>query len=307
MKKYFVLIYPITLAFLCLLLPVFQKCTYADEVYLKNDDRISGEIIKDREDSITIDSEAMGPITINRKYIKHIITNGQAKEAKPEEQKKKLWQRKVSLGYNKSSGNTRDSQLTISFFANKKREHVDEFTLKGDVYYSSAKRKMDAQRYCGMVRYAFSFGKTKRWYNFYRLEADHDRFANVDYRIVPAAGAGYWFFDLIDIKVMAEAGIGLEHTDYRGQTKDRDEVIFTPRAFIEKKLFGNAKICQDLLLYPALDDFNQYRLHSETVFTNTITEKLSLRISLIDDYNSNPPKDTKKNDLRLISSLSYSF
>ena len=62
---------------------------------------------------------------------------------------------------------------------------------------------MDTQNWYGMLRYAFSFWE-RRWYNFYRLEADHDRFANIDYRIVPSCGIGYWFSDKEDYKAMAE-------------------------------------------------------------------------------------------------------
>ena len=106
---------------------------------------------------------------------------------------------------------------------------------------------------------------------------------------------------------MAELGMGLEHTVYRDQTEDSDEIVLVPRAFFEKELFNNSKISQDVLLYPTIDDFSIFRLHSETTLATSINEKLTLRLSLIDDYNSNPPGSAKKNDFRLISSLAYSF
>lgn len=284
-----------------------QVNAYSAQVHLKNEDRITGEIIVQNKKNVTIKTETMGTVIINKDFIERIVkAEGKTPEIN-KELKEVIWDREVSVGYNKATGNTRDSQLAINFFANKKREHIDEFTLKGDFYYSSSGKKMDAQKYYGMVRYAFSFGRNKAWYNFYRLEADHDRFANIYYRIVPATGVGYWFYDLPGIKIMTEVGIGLEHTDYNNQTKDRNEAILAPRAFIEKTLFDNLKISQDLYFYPVLDNFNQYRLHSDTALTIAMNKKLSLRLSLIDDYNSDPPKDTKKNDLRLISSLAYSF
>ncbi|MBU0504007.1 MAG: DUF481 domain-containing protein, partial [Candidatus Omnitrophica bacterium] len=90
-------------------------------------------------------------------------------------------------------------------------------------------------------------------------------------------------------------------------TKDSNEAVLIPRAFFEKKLFGKSRISQDIIFYPSLTESGEYRFYSETTFINPINEKLSLRFSFIDDYNSKSTKDTKKNDARLISSLSYSF
>lgn len=286
----------------------YQLDAYADEVYLKNGDRITGEIIKEKGKEISVKTEALGVVSIRKDSVERIVKA--SVEKLPEESKEVgevTWQREVAAGYNRTTGNTRDSQLSISLFISRNKKHVNEITLKGDAYYSSSDRKMNAQKWYGMTRYAFSFGSAKKWYNFYKLESDHDRFADIDYRLIPAAGVGYWFYDLPEVKLLAELAIGLEHTDYRSKTKDRDEAILIPRAFFEKELFVNSKISQDLYFYPALEDFNQYRLRSETILAVALNKKLSLRLNLINDYNSAPPGDTKKNDLRLMSSLAYSF
>ncbi|MDP8229868.1 MAG: DUF481 domain-containing protein [Candidatus Gorgyraea atricola] len=226
-----------------------------------------------------------------------------AEEAAPEA----TWKRNVSVGYNKSSGNTDSSELNASLFVSRNRVHVDEITLKGDIYYSSSDKKMDAQKWNGSGRYAFSFGQKKKWYHFYKLEADHDRFANIDYRLLPNTGLGYWFHDTDSMKLMMEAAGGYEHTEYRDATEETKETVFISRGFLEKTLFENAKISQDVFFYPVIDDFSDYRLHSETVFTNPVSDKLALNVSVIDDYDSKPAGDTKKNDLRVLTSLTYSF
>ncbi|MFC1620816.1 YdiY family protein [Candidatus Omnitrophota bacterium] len=217
-----------------------------------------------------------------------------------------IWNKKLTVGYDRSAGNTDSSQMNASVFINRNHKYVNEMMLKGDAYYSSSDKKMDAQKWYGMGRYAFSFGG-KKWYNFYKFEADHDRFTNVDYRLVPSAGLGYWFSDLDEFKALTEVSIGSEHTNYRDTTPDSDEAIFISRVFIEKTIFENSKISQDAYWYPALEDFGDYRVHAETVFTTSLSENLSLNFSFIDDYDSEPAGDTKKNDTRFISSMSYSF
>jgi len=222
-----------------------------------------------------------------------------------EEEKDVTWQREVSVGYSKSSGNTQSKQLSGSLYASRKTDY-NEFTVKGNSLYASSDNKMDTQKWYGMARYAFSFGK-KKWYNFYKVEADHDRFSNIDYRIVPSLGIGYWFSDQPDWKAMVELGVGLEHTKFRDGGEDSDEAVVIPRAFFEKELWHKSRIKEDLYLYPSLENSGEFRLRSETVFDYPIDERLSLRLSVIDDYDSDPPANTKKNDTQFTSSLVYSF
>ena len=285
----------------------FLATVYADEIYLKNGDKISGQIAQEQQDSLSVETEAMGLIAVKRDLIGHIVRAQKSLQKDINDPTDITWKREVALGYNYATGNTRESQFSGNFLLSRKNKHIDEWTAKGNMYYSSAKRKMDAHKWYGMGRYAYSFGSMKGWYNFYRVEADHDRFADIDYRFVPAAGVGYWFYDLPKLKLLLEAGAGYEHTSYRSNIKDKGNWVLVPRAFFEKELFTNTKIRQDVSYYPAFEDFSDYRIHSETILDIAMNQKLSLRISLIDDYNADPPADTKDNDLRVISSLAYSF
>jgi len=275
------------------------------EIYLKNGDRVSGKVVSENQNQITIENQILGTVSIKKEFLDKVVTDEEIKVDEIQEEKSKLWQKEISIGFNKLSGNTKNSQFLMSLYTNRKTDY-NEFSTKGNIFYSSTNKKIDTQKWNGMIRYAFSFWK-RQWYNFYKLESDHDRFANINYRIIPSIGIGYWFSDISDWKAMTEVGIGLEHTNFRGDTKDSNEAVLIPRAFFEKGLFGKSRISQDIIFYPSLTESGEYRLYSETAFINPINEKFSLRFSFIDDYNLNPTKDTKKNDTRLISSLSYSF
>ncbi|MFC1667436.1 YdiY family protein [Candidatus Omnitrophota bacterium] len=295
-----------------LLLFLFLFCQqhdlFADEVYLKNGDRLSGKVIEDSKEAVAIETEALGKLRLEKRFVERVVRDEKIKHLKADkedEDKKALWKREIAIGYAKSGGNTQKNNLSTSFYANRKTQD-NEFTLKGSFLYASSNRKMDAQKWNGMARYAVSFWERK-WYNFYKVESDHDRFANVDYRIVPSLGLGYWFNDGPTWKAMAEVAVGLERTNFRDGTKDSEEAILVPRAFFEKKLWAESSIKEDLYVYPRLEDMGVFRLHSETIFENPINDSLSLRISVIDDYNSEPARNSKKNDVQIISSLAYSF
>jgi len=289
--------------FFCFFIFINLGNVFAEEIYLKNGDRISGKIINETDLMVVIETEAMGQIFIEKDFIKY-KEKKQINEAK--KRKPLLWQRKASVGYSQTSGNTEASQGSVELSINRKTGD-DEWTGQLKAYISTSNEKMDAKKFYGMGRYAFSYSEDLKWYNFYKVEADQDHFANIDYRLIPSTGIGYWFSDEENWKLMTEGAIGFEHTNYRDETDSDNEVILIPRGFLEIKLIGNLKFSEDIILYPSLSEGGEYRLHSETALINPINEKVSWRVSFIDDFNSNPSGNTKKNDFRLISSVDYAF
>jgi putative salt-induced outer membrane protein YdiY len=299
---------------------LFSFNARADEVYLENGDRITGTIEQEDKDAITIQTESMGIVRIERPAVlKVVAVKEEVSDDKSPSDKKigapdaddqkspAVWKREVSVGFSRTTGNTREDDFAGRFFASRTDKHVDEWTFKGDLFYSSQKRKMDKQKWYLMARYAYSFGRDKKWYNFYRLETDHDRFADIDYRFVPAGGFGYWFFDTDKTKLMAEVGAGIERTHFKSNTKNTSDWVLIPRAWLEKKIFENITVSQGISYYPAFEDFNHYRLRSETALDIKTNNHIKIRFSIFDDYNSNPSEDTKKNDMRAITSLVCSF
>lgn len=292
---------------LILFLFLAQLNLFAEVIHLKNNDRITGAIIAESNSSLTVKSKILGKIILDKSQIEKITKLDKEKikqKAKKPEEKIK-WKRKISAGFTQVNGNTETSEFYADLLINRKTD-LDEFTIKGDVYYSSSDDKMDSQQWYSLVRYAHSFGKLKKWYYFYRLEADHDRFAGIDYRLTPASGIGYWFFDKEKFKFMAESGLGYEYTSFRNGTSE-GEAILSLRTYFEKEILTKLNFSQDINLYPSLEDFGQYRLRSETSLIHPLKENLSLKVSFIADYDSDPVASAKETDTRLISALEYSF
>ena len=277
----------------------------AEEVVFKNGDRITGSILNDSRQSITVRSQALGTMVVDRDFIESPVfdDSGLVQQA---EEKKAEWNRQVSLGYGRSGGNTVKSEVDGSLSIARKTED-DELTFRASAYYSSADKKMDAQKYYGMARYAFSFGEDLKWYNFYKLEADHDRFSNIDYRIIPAAGLGYWLSDIDNWKFMVELAGGLERTDYRDGKDSSAKFVAVPRGYLKRLLIKDLWFEQDIVFYVVADDLSRYRLRSESSLIHMLTEQLSWKFSLIDEYNSDPAGGIRENDYRLIYTIDYSF
>lgn len=215
-----------------------------------------------------------------------------------------LWKQEVSLGYTQKTGNTQSTEL-ISNYEGLRKTDYSELTIKAGVLYSSVNKKMDGQKYNGSLRYAPELGDTD-WFGFGKIEVEHDRFAGIDYRYVPSIGAGYWIAREEGWIASGEVGVGHEYVKYTNGSDD-DNVVLIPRFYAEKAVLEKAKISEELIFYPNLEDVKKYRLRSETRFTNALSESLSLRLSFIDEFNTNPLGESKKNDTQLVLSLVYGF
>jgi len=282
----------------------FAGVSQAEEVVLKNGDKVTGAIVTETESEIVMDTLAMGKITIDKKFIQGAEAKGQTVDT-TEEESSVEWTRKASIGYGMTGGNTKDSSLDAEIFANRKTDW-NEATFKMSHHRSSSNKVEDDREYYGMLRYAYNLKEKSSWYQFYTMEWDQDRFSNIDYRLTPSVGVGYWFADSDEFKAMTEIALGYEYTSYRSGG-DNSEVILVPRGFVEKAFASGIKFRQDLTMYPSVSDFGSYRLKSESTLINPVSDKVSIKVKLTDEYNSDPSGSAKKNDYRITSALEYIF
>lgn len=274
----------------------------AEEILLKNGDKITGSIIKKEKKITVIQSKSLGELNINNNDIKQILTKEELEKKAEEKKKEKKWKLQANIGGNASEGNTVKDQLNMLGILKRVWPHK-EFSLQGSIFYSSADREMDEQQWDVIVRYRHDIAKTK-WYYFGQIETDHDKFADVNYRILPQAGVGYKFYNQDDFKLWAEVAPGYEFTNYVGENDDDTKVIvLVSTLYVEKMIFNKIKISEQFDFYPSMGNAGEFRFTSLTALTSPITENLSLQFSVLDEFNSVPPSDTKKNDLKLILSL----
>jgi putative salt-induced outer membrane protein YdiY len=300
-----------SLIFMCCFL--WATSAWSIEIYLKNGDKISGTVTGDNGTFMMVQTLAAGEIKIDKAFIDlpktypekyappHILAAPQ-----PPPPPKVEWKKTFSVGYTQNGGNTKNQLGQLDAFINRKTD-TDELTFKYDALYSSSSDVINGRKFYGMLRYANSFGSNLKWYNFYKMEGDQDRSADIYYRLDPSIGRGYWFSTTDDLKAMAELGIGYQYTHFYSNTKPTGSPVLVPRFFIDKRLFGKLHLSEDFTFYPSLDNLNDYRFRSETDLTNQISARWALKISYIDSFNSVPPLSVKKNDYTFVTSLQYTF
>ena len=67
------------------------------------------------------------------------------------------------------------------------------------------------------------------------------------------------------------------------------------------------RLDQYLHLYPKLSAWGQYRFDTSSVLSFKVSTKLSLNMSAIDLYLSNPPPGNQKNNITFSTGVGYTF
>jgi putative salt-induced outer membrane protein len=283
---------------------------WADEVYLANGDRLTGEVVEATDATVTLKTSAAGTVTIDRAEVARVsppealVSRLAAAPPPPEPEPADPWSGEIGAGYSLTTGNTESSQLDGRVAAVWKQA-PHEVELKADAVYGSKDEKMNTQKYFQKAKYSRAFGEDARWTVFAQEEADHDRFADIHGRITPSAGVGYWWLRRERFKLQTELGGGFTHTDYR--TSDTTtEAVLVPRLYAEA-LVGKVKLSEDWTLYPSLSEAGEYRWKSESVAEYPLSATLAARLSLINERNSAAPEGSEKSDTRLVSAIVQKF
>jgi putative salt-induced outer membrane protein YdiY len=306
--------FPVLLIFSLSLVSCPLSQSFADEVYLKNGDRLSGRVLSHNENTVVLEHDVVGTVSLDRASVARVALDqppaapvAAAAPAVSAPASSRNWSRQFSLGAAVSKGNTEEGELSTRIKVDGKAE-PNEINALLEGYLSEKDGDTSAQRYAGSLRYAYGYGRDWAWYNFFKGEVDHDRFTNIDWRFTPSLGLGYWFSKEEPLKVMAEIGFGWERTQFRNGSISTSEPVVISRGFLEKKFSTGASLSQELTLRPQLgDEAGEFRLKSETVLSNPVTEKVALKLRLIDEYDSNPAGTAEENDIRLTSELAWDF
>jgi putative salt-induced outer membrane protein YdiY len=217
------------------------------------------------------------------------------------------WSGSSGMGLTVNKGNSDNLMFNTHFDIGKDFSKSD--SVKFGVSYTFGQDKTggvkrtttSALQAFGDYKHLFS----ERMYGNLRLDFFHDDVASVKYRVLVGPALGYFFIKNDKTKLSAEAGpsyviekVGNNETSYLAlRISER----------LEHTINKSWRIWQSADFFPKVDDFDNYLIVAELGTEASLTERLSLRVVLQDRYNSEPAAGRKKNDLTLISGVSYKF
>jgi len=116
-----------------------------------------------------------------------------------------------------------------------------------------------------------------------------------------------WLWPLDDLRT----GLRLSHealtADVEKQTHSEDHLYLRLAADWRKSLFKESVLSEKLALFPKIDDLGEYRVTSDLAFDTPLTDRLTFRLNLQSDYDSETGSGEALTSHTLTTAIRYAF
>jgi putative salt-induced outer membrane protein YdiY len=149
---------------------------------------------------------------------------------------------------------------------------------------------------------------SERFFTYFDILGLRDRFKNYSYRILPSAGAGYKLVAAEKVQLSVSAGLSEVFTKYydSGETDSYTGIALGNQ--FTWKISESAELSQALALNSDISELSRYFLRFEASLATALTKGLSVKLTLMDSYDSQPEGEgIKKNDISFLAGLSAKF
>jgi len=214
-----------------------------------------------------------------------------------------LWSGSVSLLGGMKTGNRQAFDLFIKTEAVRETER-EKLTLRGDIGYGETEGIVETTE--GRLQSNLRIFYLDDAYVYGDILMEHDRFEDLDFRVDGTVGTGYRFWKTDTSEFSADAGAGLSEELFK-EGGDSTEAILRLSLEYKQRLFAKSRFSQVLTVFPSASRFGELRLLSRTSLITPLMGSLSWDLSVIDEFDTDPRADIKKNDLSVRTGLSYTF
>jgi putative salt-induced outer membrane protein YdiY len=328
---------------------LFFICTFiierssADEIILKNGDRLTGKVTKMENGTLILETEYSKPIEIKKDKVGTIrvdapvdlhLPDGEILKGsiqKTEEDRlivqpgegrgvvlvewNKLsainptpvppsrWKGNVNLGAGLQSGNTDRKNASLGAEA-ERRTDLDRFTLGFLYNYAEEEDEVSARNTYGAAKYDYFF--TRKFYGYLSVEMLHDKFKNLNLRTVVGPGVGYQVWDDKVKSLSFEAGLSYFSED-RMEGDDKDWLTARLSSSFQYYFTEHMYFRDHVIIYPSLEQGGEFQLRNEASLIAKLNSYWSLNLKNIYEHDSDPAKDVQGDDWQWILGIQYDF
>jgi len=316
----------------------------ADEVVLKNGDKINGKVGEITGGKMKFTSPVLGEITIdmtnvtsfktdepvdirmkeNQPTVTDKIESGTSTEYKTAGGKDvqvgdvktfnpppAKWTGSVLLTGALARGNTDTFDLGLDATAVLRRdipEKDDRLTLGGAYHFGTAGRDDSTTTTTDNWNILGKYDKfwTQKLYGYATAKLEHDRIAAIYYRVTPGVGIGYQWAESPTFNLNTEAGVSYVHEDYDNDGTN-DFIALRLAYHVDKKLTEKFGLFHNLEWLPAFDDPGDYLLNTDAGIRADITKHFFSEFKVEWKRDSTPAPGALKNDTRFVLGVGWSF
>lgn len=220
----------------------------------------------------------------------------------PTPEKKYPWESSVSAGLTITSGNS-ESLLGTLAIGTARKTPDNEFAFGADFAYGKANSVKSIETYHAFGQWNHLF--SERLFSYVRGDVLRDTIADLRYRVTLSPGVGYYFVKGTNTTLAGEVGPGVIFRDIGGIHETYATLRLAER--FEHKFSPGTRIWQSAELLPQVDRIQNYIFNLEIGAEAAFTKSMSLQVVLSDSYNSEPAAGRNRNDIKIVSGVSYKF
>ena len=309
-----------------------------EAVTLKNGDRVSGKIVEESQEAITIETEYAGKVTIAREYIAAIgDPNSEAKTipaaaekavakvdvkpaAKPAVAVKPParlfggrymgvadgWEGNANVGFSYTSGNSNYTTMSTGLRAVKAGGKDNLTVYARSLWYSnrnSGRMVTTQNAFWGGSRYDRSIDRTNFGFVSYDFERDAPR--GLNFRSVAGLGVGRHVVknEMTELDVIV--GGAWNRTWQRGDNPDTPEGL--AGATFKHRFHEKLRVQNNITFFQNVTDAAEYRFIFDSTLSVDVTKRIGVFITVGDRFNNDPLGASRRNDFLFTTGMKWNF
>lgn len=318
-----------------LLFSLVVQAVANEAVTLKNGDRLSGKIVEESEEAVTIETEYAGRITISRKHIAAIeepkgekifpaatekaVAKIAAKPApKPApaavKQPARLfrgpitegWEGNANVGFSYTSGNSNYTTMSTGLRAVKTGGKDNLTVYARSLWYSnrnSGRMVTTQNAFWGGARYDLNIDREN--FGFLSFDFERDRPRNLNFRSVPGAGVGRHVVRNERTELDVILGAAWNRTWQTGDNTDTPEGL--AGATFKHRFHEKLRLQNSITFFQNVTDAAEYRFIFDSTLSVDVTKRIGVFITLGDRFNNDPFGNAEKNDFLFTTGMKWNF
>jgi putative salt-induced outer membrane protein YdiY len=315
----------------------------ADEVVLRNGDRITGKLQELIDGKLSIETEYAGTVKIEWSKVESLSTDGpvylkigdnevRATVSESESGTARLesadlattesveLSRLKSMSYEKKPAVKVSGRANIGASSSSGNTNTDQFHGDLEVVIRSEKNRVvfgaegNKNKTDGtetesnwLGYFAYDHFISQKWYAYASASAENDKFKDINLRTTIGAGAGYQFFETKTTNLGMELGASYVNTDYIDAEDDDYPAgrwaMNYTQAFWDSKL----EFFNTDSVHVSLEDSNSYFLRTRTGLRFPLVDRLISTLQYNYDYDNNPAPGRVKADKTWLFTLGYKW
>ncbi len=226
--------------------------------------------------------------------------------AQEETAEENAWSGDAGVGFAFARGNTETTNLSITLSA--KGSLSKSLASASKAYFLLSREKDVTNAESLGLESQIDWYFSERFFSYFSIVGLRDRFKNYSYRILPSIGAGYKVVADEKVQLSASAGLSEVFTKYYDSGETDSYTGITLGNQFTWKISESAELSQTSALNSDISDLEHYFLRFEASLATAITKGLSVKLTLMDNYDNKPVGEgIKKNDISFLAGLSAKF